>query len=203
MIEIREHSTVKDEYELFLDGLPVEDSSIIGIRKPPRNLIVRLEEYDVSKKVALHHFFEIPSSIDSLILLYSFDWSDLSVNIEIRRNTDNANYNISITFIGLVTWKGTFSYADYIDELKKLVETKQNPNIVMKRLNEKSRFPEAVFFLDILPEKQIANEIERCSNILSEFHTEVKNIFAARLSSNSVAISFDFPEEIRVPCMDR
>lgn len=50
------------------------------------------------------------------------------------------------------------------------------------------------------PELLLTNGIAQSSNALRGFHEEVERALASRLRNDSVAMSFDFPEEVKVPC---
>jgi hypothetical protein len=50
------------------------------------------------------------------------------------------------------------------------------------------------------PKVAIADELKRISNIIRPIHEEIVSSLTSRLSNNSISLSFDFPEEVKVPC---
>jgi hypothetical protein len=198
VIEIRKHPQLESGYQLFTDGRLIKDASVLAfpnISQESMSFIVRVNDFDGSEKIASHHFSEIPSSVKEMILTDWFDWADLPVSITIQRNALNQFYKFEVTFISYVSWRGAYRLSEYFKELREVVLEAENPEIGVKR-----DFPFDISILNIPPDKNIASEIARCSNILSHFNKEAKKRLTERLPSESVAMMFDFPNEVRVPC---
>jgi hypothetical protein len=196
MIELRKNSQLEGFYQLFIDGHLIKTASPLYSTGGPDKIKISHIRVNVedTEKVASKRFFEIPASVKNIILTYWFSWSELPFEIEIRRNARQV-FEIEITFISYVSWRGAYSLADYFRELRQVIIEAESPHIIAG-----SEFPHNIVFLDIPPETNIADEIARCSDILSGFHKEAKRRLASRLPGESVAMMFDFPEEVRVPC---
>lgn len=199
MIEIRQQLPQSGGiYQLFVDGRLLNNVSLTvfpGETPTSKFFHIRVNGYDGSAKIAAHRFSEIPSSILDLILTYSLEWADLPVNISIEKDSLNQSYKFRVNFIGYASWRGAFSLADYVEELREVILEAEHSEI-----ETRDAFPHDFEFLNISSEKNIADEIARFSDMLRPLSEEAKRRLTARIHQNSVVMQFDFPEEVRVPC---
>jgi hypothetical protein len=105
--------------------------------------------------------------------------------------------SLSINFNKLSRWREPYTFEDYFRTLVVFVDADERGFIsVDEREIETEKYSLTFSISKTLPLK---SEIERCENILMEFHEKVVEQLHPE-AHQSLIVSFDFPEEVRVPC---
>ena len=195
MIEIKKPHSGND-YQVFVDGVLIEAVTIYHYQREGVDSVnLRVGGYENSKKIAAHRLSEFPSFVDSLVLTYWLEWADLPLSIDIQRHSSDQSHKFLVSFIGYASWRGAYSLAEYLEELREVILEAEHSEIGMS-----DAFPHDFEFINIPLEKNIADEIARFSDILRPLSEEAKRRLDARIRENTVVMHFDFPEEVKVPC---
>lgn len=212
MIEIRQIEGLNSsvEYELFIDGSRVEGAKITHYTYQSR-----VKEYNVySVRTVTRQATElitdstmielVNTEIFNLRLRYEQDWLEALSHISIDGDDEEETYSILFSFKKLSRWRRKYSFADYYIVLCRLFRDSgiQNVRVPSGDDLEKSIAAEhfTLEFTSIDGKLPIAEELARCSDVLLDFHEQAEKELESRLYSDSVVVSFEFPEEVRVPC---
>jgi hypothetical protein len=141
-----------------------------------------------------------------LSLPYESDRSPLitSVFVYARDNVPRP-LSFDITFEAspdLATWNRDYGFAAYCDALEQSIEKLNNPDIRFSTYDRELDYvcEFAIEFPFSAPALPIATEISRRSELLRKLHEQVESSLVLPVSSHSVAVTFDFPQEVKVPC---
>jgi hypothetical protein len=212
MIEIREISEDKktrQQYKLFIDGTVVEEVLIYGYGVDDRRFHVYTSADYATERLSAYSLSEISmKGVIDLRLKCSFDWLEVLSQLWIQMNEKEGSYSILFMLNRLSVWQREYSFAEYYEQLIQIIKESKEPNIITNDdkdsdIDFSSILPTEFFvikFSSCQVELRLSDEITRCSNILRNFHDQVEKALSPRAQSNSVVMSFDFPEEVRVPC---
>lgn len=212
MIEIiKEVRMGHDFYNLFIDDDDLSDRVDLdfwgGFQGAPVALTLKVNDPEIIERLTLHRFSELPEELETIDIEAKFD-SDFIEGVSVSQiptsqPTSRSYFEISFGFkLNLSNGHGGYSYEEYCDEVRRLIEATNNTEIQPEAgYRNRAHFNTAgARFLIASPELPIANEISRCSNILREITNVVERTLASRPRSDAIVVSFDFPEEVRIPC---
>lgn len=191
-------------YQLFADGVRVEE---VSVNTDVHRFGYVINTYEESEKLVAYKFSDFPSP-RYISIRYTLDWCPVINELSFTKWSEDeggANneqyYEISFSFSDLSVWQRPYSFKEYYDELTSYVESLNSQEITVFTLDEDDmiqlysiNFEQADIRLPII------DEIIRCSHIFHNIHREVEQILESRLREKSLVVSFDFPEEVRVPC---
>ncbi|MCU0532712.1 MAG: hypothetical protein MUD14_02210 [Hydrococcus sp. Prado102] len=188
-----------DECELSVNGTYVGDAKVSG--SSPK-LEIDIENFEVSKKIVNHSFFQIFKSIHSLILEYPQDWVELYPKIFVHRDDDKKRFTIILTlYLDRNNWKQLWSVKEYIQEFDLFVQSSNPSNICLRRCDdEEHNLVIELEFKTSLGKTLIGSEIKQAYEILRELHNKIVRNLVSKLRGDSVVMYFDFPEEVKTPC---
>jgi hypothetical protein len=204
MIEVRKSEDPEQTaHQLLIDGSLIDEQKITlhhlgSNRKPEFDIWVR--DVEVSQKIASHALSEVPPYINELRLKYKFDWSNVLDTVWLQGLYKRQGQEISFSFEKIREWRGIYSFTEYFEAFSRIAEQANDGNFFVFSENTETDTRYEVVFFNPSVSLPVASEIERCSNILRTFHEEAERILSARIHSDSVVMTFDFPEEIKVPC---
>lgn len=126
---------------------------------------------------------------------YTSQWFDAIGELFLNCSEDEVS--LSIHFNKLSRWREPYTFEDYFRTLQVFVEADERGFISA----DESKIETEKYSLRIPISKAwpLKTEIERCEKILSEFHEKVTEKLHPE-ANQSLIVSFDFPEEVRVPC---
>lgn len=203
MIEIRTHQTKdqKHQSEFLVDDVVVKNVHLFSLKKSDEpDFWIAIYDQEVSERVSMHHFIELPADLERIELNIPFAWSDL-LETYVYRNNDKHSFEIWFTFsFDFDNWKRLYSISEYVEQFIELLEVAENKEIVWKYDDEIKSNGFTIKFPIKSPQLLIRDEIERCSKIVQGFNEEVERLLISKLHQDSVAMYFDFPEEVKVPC---
>lgn len=190
----------KGNYRVIIDGtlIPPGESSAFDI---PTGLYVVIYEYRHIEKIFLYPFSDLPQEdIEIRLDSCTIEGLEYISNIEIRHvkspETNELCYNFEFNFID---WKEFWSITEYANQFIRKVEGKAS-RVVLADETVTQGF--GVYFNIDEPEANIGTEIDKKGDILLDIHDEVVKLLSDRIrqDNDAVVMSFDFPEEVKVPC---
>lgn len=185
-----------DEYELFVDGSPVQHARIGRDPIHPIWFDVHFESeigVDALLSFALSQF--VDGRVIDIDIPYTVDWNGAIGQVSIDYDPDENVSSLSIKFSRVARWHGwPFSFDEYFRTLQIVTETLGIRELEFD--STESYGPLAKFPIE--SSVPIKEELDRCLVILAVHHDEI--IRRLTTHSNSLEISFDFPEEVRIPC---
>lgn len=198
-------------YDLFIDGKLMAGVEIMNFdedKTRPRYM-VQISGQEAFEKVTFHSLAQLPKSIDIISIGLKFDWTDVFNHIWIAHPRRKKSFYLAFFAQERKDWKQSYSFWEYHRELRRIIRKSGRENIEVpeSRVDKFAIVEEAitVHFLSPSLEIPIINELERCENILKELHELTEKALAERPKpktsiSNSIVMSFDFPQVVRVPC---
>jgi hypothetical protein len=207
MIEIRksESSDSKNKYVLLVDDVLIGKAQVedYGGNSGREWFGITILDGEASRKLTSYCISELPFNVAYLQLKHKFDDLPLVDFIWISQPSKMEQFKISFNYDpDLSEWRGAFSFADYYKELSKVVSAAKDTDIELELhdRNEGIVYGFAVNFPCSSTQTPIASEIARYAEVLRCFHDKVEAVLASRIRPDSIVMSFDFPEEVRVPC---
>lgn len=215
MIEIlkNENSNRKRDYLLLVDGDIIDAGTVyISLVSTANNdkFTILTRDHETSERIAAHSLNEM-SQITELTLTYNFNWCPSINSIEVTQEnwidneetTTNVGWSLNFKYDNLSDWRGTYSFAEYFKQLDRVIESKQSRNIRTWCLDYAPWYAPNSYFVSlrhVSPEIPLSTEILRLSGTLKQLHDETESALSASREGNIVAMSFEFPDEVRVPC---
>jgi hypothetical protein len=184
------------EYHLVIRGSIVED---VDVEKDPieRDYFGVYSDQEKANDQLLS--FSLSQFVEARVIdidvSYRVEWNPAIGQVSIEYNSFDKVSSLFIRFTRVGSWQGwPFAFDEYYRSLHNLVELSGVADVELDA--EQVSGPCAKFSIDSsLPLK---TEVERCLAILQAPHEEVTQQLTAQ--TNSLALLFDFPQEVRVPC---
>jgi hypothetical protein len=209
MIEIRNSS-------LFINSVLIEGVRVgVSVYKTgeARSFIINTDSYEISLQIGSHSLSEMPP-MSRMTLQYKIDWSNI-VNSQLKFADLGDKEHSSVTFTfgteRLPNWQREYTFSQYALEFASTIEAADEIMVEYRLFREDPWMKEeaedsqlirgfSVKFPIFSRQSSLTNIINRCSSILRDLNNDVERSCASRVARDYVAISFDFPEEVRVPC---
>lgn len=201
MLEIRlnQDAELEFDYELFVDG---ERIAKAGVSYDDTNSFdVKVYKLEDVWRVAEHIFSDIPLEIESLELWVDFDWSEMAKGIKLKRIVGANTFEIGLKFgWSFEAWKGWFSFAEYAATFEEIVTELNNPQISWKQNGQIMLIDCWLTTTNSSPNRTIKDQILAFSQTASDLHKKVLQRLESQVTAGSLVTSFNFPEEVRIPC---
>lgn len=119
-----------------------------------------------------------------------------------RRRDDRGSFDLGFKFeFDYEDWKGPYSFSEYADAFSQAVEGMKRSEIAWAPEDDESLANGFwIRFAVLSPQSSIIQEVSRCSTTLSEIADIALKTLETRVIDGSLVVSFDFPEDIKVPC---
>lgn len=188
-------------YQIIIDGVPLESDK--GSAFHARDILfMRVDDYDAIENICLKQICDLPKGKVELTLECSLEQLDSVGDITIHKEDESHGCKISFRIrFDYENWKQLWSIVEYMEEFKQTVEAKATPLISFDV--EDKEMPSAGFSVHFHVDSLkniIDEEIEQKGGILEELHEETVLSLRSKATSASIALAFDFPDEVRVPC---
>jgi hypothetical protein len=207
MIELKRlelSETGHRNYQVTVDGIPVEKGYAFSLTLQGgiEQIFAQLVEEEDSKRLAAHRFSELPSKLYEVGLGLDFDWPEGVFEAQVRRDDDAASsFQIRFNFVfAFEDWKGSYSFAEYAHAVEEAVVELNTPGVQWIGHEEDLANGFRVVFAVESPDSRIIEEISRCSIVLKQLEETASGLLDSEVDEKSLVVSFDFPDEIRVPC---
>jgi hypothetical protein len=206
MIEIRENVNTEHEeaYQFFIDGLLLDEVHIsaYGVKGDEQYNITTYDQTS-SDRISACSISDFPS-LSGLTFKYKIDWLEMPIQVSISYDSEKQLFKGTIAFLQLSKWRKPYSFRDYFLELRRLYREsgEQTINLLTMDDSEYENLPLEGFFITFPCSKDlpIISQVNRNLDVLRRFHEEAVKAFTPLLDDNSIMMSFDFPQEVKVPC---
>lgn len=195
-----------DKITLFIDN--VEITKEMGYAFKSRHVILAsIYDYELSKLAATISFQDIPENIRELDLFLPVEFNELIEEIEItpeiiRLQEKQNSFELGFEFrFDWEIWRQPWSITELAKVMEELVDVNQDGRIRWEQNDDEavSNGFKIIFKVEDCS-KPIYDVYEKIIPLLKEFCTKAVVLLLARSKKNSLIISFDFPEFVRVPC---
>jgi hypothetical protein len=196
----KESSESEHDYLVFVDGVRVE-SGYAFQSFYDKTMHLSLYENDDSERLASHSFAELPLELEDVKLTLDLDWPELVLQAEVSRGRDDPKvFQIKFKFeFNYENWKGPYSFAEYANAVHEALDRLEVSNIKWEA-DELLANGFSLRFPVRSNESSIIDQISQCSVILNELADAASETLVMESADSSLVVSFDFPEEIRIPC---
>lgn len=182
------------EFALWIAGEQINATVIggPGTRKKPAFYLAIFKSIEATQKLFPLTVQEIEAAhINVIQFPYTSQWFDALGELVLSHSGDEVS--LSMRFSKLSRWREPFTFEDYFRTLQIFVDADKSGVVSVHET--------PIFSLTFPINKPwpLKTEIERCENILREFHKKVIEKLHPE-ANQSLIVSFDFPEEVRVPC---
>ena len=190
-----------DYYELTIDGYIVEEVKIVEIQSShlgQQEFVAYSRESSSSNKIVS---LEIGEFIKANLLSISFEnWTEigiLSINVEVEFDTKNKKTHLGINISAdLLLWNRNYTFVDYFYEFEHLLNVNKvgelADNGVGNNIYIRKEIP--------LQNKIMLDEVNPYLEKIIENHYDTLKNLDSVYSENALLISFDFPQELKIPC---
>jgi hypothetical protein len=189
--------------KLLIDGKPLENATVTQDRDG--RIYISTDDYEISNQLTSYTLLELPS-LEGLSVPYQPDGSELITRVFVNakdRVPRPTSFDISFEASpDLAIWNRVYGFVEYWHALQHSIESLNNPDIRFSRYDRDLDYvcEFTIEFPFSTPALPIATEISRRSELLRKLHEQVESSLIPLASSKSVAVTFDLPEEVRVPC---
>jgi hypothetical protein len=207
MIEIKKSGSSEPgtQYQLFVNNVLVE-GYVFGLRgknSTDLSVFASVHKRNDSERLAAHLFTELPAELEEVKLGLDLNWPETVYNVEVRRQRDDkGSFRIGFKFeFDYEDWKGPHSFAEYADAFRQAVEGMNRSDVVWEPDDKESLANGFwISFAEVSTDSSIIGEVSRCSSTLSEVTNLALMTLETSVIDESLVVSFDFPEDIKVPC---
>jgi hypothetical protein len=191
-------------HNLTIDGLPVAHIYVSGVfssdGRTYKEVLTHTEEATTRLfPYTLSQFKEI--EVEEFNLRFSVDWQPV-IGI-LRFKPDDDLFGLTVYFDRVYLWSRPYTFSEYFDLLINLINELDVSAMQEMPYEESS----ADMYLDdfairfsVNADANIGLEVERCLSVVRLGHEKAIAKLESEVKGNSVELSFDFPEEVRVPC---
>lgn len=187
-------------WQVIIDGIPLDLDKGRAFHIEDA-LFIRIYDFEVARKIGLQQFYHLPKGQVEIDLAITLEKNDSVESVRVYKNEPHGcKISFDIRF-DLQNWKQLWSAVEYSDEFKRVVDAKDTSLISFEFEDLDSPASGfSVHFHVNSCENIIDDEIEDKSDILEELHKETILSLRRKVNVDSIAVAFDFPEEVRVPC---
>jgi len=169
-------------------------------------LHINVEDNDAIDQFVRYTLLELPP-LETLWLHYDSECVGLINLVWITADDERSPKPTSfdITFGAepdLAKWNRAYSFAEYCESLDRAIQRINNPDIEFTASDEDRKYVTefTIRFPFATPALPIGAEINRRSALIRTLHELVENSLVPPVNSHSVAVTFDFPQDVKVPC---
>lgn len=211
MLEIRNNDKTKisNDYVLYIDGDLVDEAEIFyetGNLAQDRPYSIMSLSSEVGERIAAHSLNQIPKVANlSLVLnLEPFDYiQSVSISYERWARESELCWTARFHFGHFSRWRAAHSFAEFFEQLTHVIASKNSSDIRFFNLDNVPEYLEIPYTLSLRPvseEIALLTEIHRLCGTIQQLFVETERALSTPNEENFVSMSFDFPEEVRVPC---
>lgn len=209
MINIKVTTVGEDEnFTLVVDDVEItKEMGYIFRSRRSNGFLAAVYDYELSRRAANIPFQNIPDHISEIGLFLPVEFSELAEEIEInisviRIEEDPSSFRLSFQIrFEWEIWKQPWSLKEFVQAMEEVVESNQNDMIRWEQ-NDKESVSNGfkIIFTVEDSSRQIYAEYENNIPVLKKLYDEATSLLLTRMKENSLMVSFDFPEPVRVPC---
>jgi hypothetical protein len=195
--------TGRNNYQVILDDIPAGEGYAFDVsRDGVARVYASLYELKDGERFASHRFNELPTELQEMELRLDFEWPETVFRVDVRRTEQDVNgFELGFKFeFPYEDWKGTYSFAEYAHAFE--VAVSESHTFDMRWIGHTDDLAngfEITFRVRAVNSRMI-EEISRCSILLERVDEIALAALEAEVDEKSLVVSFDFPEEIRIPC---
>ena len=210
MIEIRKRggSDREDDYQLFVDGALLDEVIVETHGRQSNSELswfITFQDYKTFRELRQNTFSDLPNTIEHLRVknqLSRFEQEDI-IYIGVPYVDESVEHYFYADYsfkADLWQWKKSYSFAEYMDEFERLYKQSPIANTSLKNSKDYDYYAFWLKFDVLSPDTIIVDTIDKYTEMVDSLCEAVENSLISRISNKSIAISFDFPEEVKVPC---
>jgi len=200
MLELKEIDGEPNVYVLIIDGIPIPHEDVFAYDFKAY-FSIQVRSYSIVEKICSLRFADLPRKSLKMYLACNFDEIEHVESIGIHKTKSKDGFELSFSFeFDFLNWKEFWSVTEYANTFIQVVEA--SPSIRVELADQHPAQGIRVYFSVNEPEEVIDDAINSKELILSELQDEVISLLKSRVRNDkdSVIMSFDFPEEVRVSC---
>ena len=191
-------------YNLTVDGVSLPHTRVLGVYASDRTYkeVFTSTEEDTKRlfPYTLSQFKEI--EVEELTLRFEIDWHPVIGTLRFR--PEDNSLVLTVYFDRVYLWSRPYTFSEYFDLLANSVfelDATATSGIIPDEGSADEYPPDDfVIHFSVSADVSIGQEVERCISVVRLAHEKVTATLSSRVESNSVRLSFNFPEEVRIPC---
>ena len=212
MIEIIKGDDKTHSHKLYIDGVKM-DKALIAYLPATNHFTVALNDHETITNLISCRVFDIPP-LTKFGLRMTLKWSSDFDMFLISK--DSADQKVVFTFRFIYQtntgWARRYGFLTFISRIEEDLAKSADFEILGKLNSLDDGYIHEICILNINPDETIVDEMNRCFQAIRNSYENVDRhlLMSARLKSkiediphedaDHVAMTFDFPETVRVPC---
>ena len=193
-----------NKYNLTVDGVSLPHTRVLGVYASDRTYkeVFTSTEEDTKRlfPYTLSQFKEI--EVEGLTLDFEIDWHPVIGTLRFR--PEDKSFVLTVYFDRVYLWSRPYTFSEYFDLFASLVFELDATATYGMIPDEGSadEYPpdDFVIHFPVSADVSLGQEVERCISVVRLAHEKVTATLSSKVESNSVRLSFNFPEEVRIPC---
>lgn len=193
------------DHDLIIDGVLVEQKHA-AVQSHRHMFIFWLRDHTLLQKFLRHSIIDLPP-IE--YLHSSFECGDTPITAlafssqEPKLPRPHSYKTIFEAEPDLSKWTKPYSFAKYCDQLSQHLKTLKTDVEFQTAQDENKLLQVSSFWITFslsTPALPLINEVNRRIETLRIIHEEIETVLLPGSKSTAVAVAFDFPEPVRIPC---
>ena len=212
MFEIRKTSEFEPyDYGLFIDDVLLKDVDITGFHSGDDDELITTNvattTQSATNTLLEYSLRELSEGLGfGFRLFYEVSWNEAVGQLWPMMNMQEEQATLLLVMDKVSRWRRSYSFDEYFEALNQASKNSLSTTLVVEgpRPEEaKGLMPFDVFIvslLDINREASLKEQLEQRLNDFRNLHETVVSQLEVKYPTDTLEVSFDFPEEVRVPC---